>query len=342
MSSESPDVTRPEEVRRREAPRPSPPGRPNGLLGTRSGAVSPRSPEVFHSPGRFLHRFSTGSPPLVRRRLWTTPPDPRRETTRETPGEPIRRIGRIASGGETMVTVATSFRDTVRRTPDAVALRWKAGDGWAEWTWADYADRACRVAAALSGLGVVQGERVVLMMRNRPEFHVADMATLLLGATPVSIYNSSAPEQVQYLVQHCGAVCAIVEDVDYLERVLKVRDELPALAHVVVIDDDDRAPDDVLRWDALLEAEPRRPRRGGEGREARRPRDDHLHVGHDRSAEGRDARPRQHRLDRRQPAPGAGRGHRGRGQPDGVVPADGAHRRAHDLALPGRDASATR
>jgi len=153
-------------------------------------------------------------------------------------------------------TVATRFRDTVRAHPDRVALRWKHDDGWGELTWAEYADRACRLAGALADMGVVQGERVVLMMRNRPEFHVGDLAVLLLGATPVSIYNSSAPEQVQYLASHCGAVAAIVEDVDYLERILKVRDELPALEHVAIIDDDGRAPDDVLRWDALVAHDP--------------------------------------------------------------------------------------
>ena len=153
-------------------------------------------------------------------------------------------------------TLATVFRETVRTHPDRVALRWKEGDGWGEWTWSDYADRACRLAASLATLGVVPGERVVLMMRNRPEFNIADMATVLLGATPVSIYNSSAPEQVQYLASHCGAVVAIVEDVDYLERILKVRDEIPTLEHIAIIDDDGRAPDDVLHWDALLDAEP--------------------------------------------------------------------------------------
>jgi long-chain acyl-CoA synthetase len=153
-------------------------------------------------------------------------------------------------------TVSTRFRDTVQTCADRVALRWKQGDGWGEWTWRDYADRACRLAAALGELGVVQGERVVLMMRNRPEFHIADVGTLLLGATPVSIYNSSAPEQVQYLISHCGAVAAIVEDVDFLERILKVRDELPTLAHVAVIDDDGRAPDDVLPWAELLAPDP--------------------------------------------------------------------------------------
>jgi long-chain acyl-CoA synthetase len=153
-------------------------------------------------------------------------------------------------------TVPRRFRDMVRARGDHVALRWKDGDGWGEWTWADYGDRACRVASALTDLGVQRGDRVVLMMRNRPEFHIADIAALLVGATPISIYNSSAPEQIQYLIQHCGAVTAIVEDVGYLERILKVRDELLCLQHVAIIDDDGRAPNDIRRWDDWGRASP--------------------------------------------------------------------------------------
>ena len=138
-----------------------------------------------------------------------------------------------------------------------MALRWKDGDGWGELTFAEYADRACRVATGLAGLGIGRGDRVVLMMANRPEFHVADMAILLLGGTPISIYNSSAPEQVLYMASHSGAKAAILEDVDYLERFLKVRDELPALSEIVVIEDPDgRAPADVHHWGALLGADP--------------------------------------------------------------------------------------
>src|SRR6266508_4097757 len=153
-------------------------------------------------------------------------------------------------------TVPGRFLQTVRSRPDAVALRARGGDGWQESTFAEYAEDACRVAAGLQELGVGRGDRVVLMMRNRPEFFVADMAALLVGATPISIYNSSAPEQVQYLAGHCEAKAAILEDVDFLERVLKVRDELPHLHTVAIVDDDGRAPDDVLRWENLLGADP--------------------------------------------------------------------------------------
>ena len=83
---------------------------------------------------------------------------------------------------------------------------WRCGRRWARSNGtspsADYADRATRLAAGLRTLGVGPGDRVVMLIGNRPEFHVADMAALLLGATPISIYNSSSPEQIRYLAGH--------------------------------------------------------------------------------------------------------------------------------------------
>ena len=155
-------------------------------------------------------------------------------------------------------TVAGAFRDRVKRNPGAVALRWRDQDeGWSEWTWADYADQATRVAAGLGALGLGPGQRIVLLMRNCPEFHVADTAALLCGATPISIYNSSAPEQVEYLAGHSEASIAVVEDVGFLERVLKVRGQLPDLRHIIVVrDPDGLAPRDVTSWAALTAAQP--------------------------------------------------------------------------------------
>ena len=154
-----------------------------------------------------------------------------------------------------METLPQTFARTVAAHGNDVALRWKDGDAYREWTWNDYADRVGHLAAALRALDVGRGDRVVLMLRNRPEFHVADTATALLGATPVSIYNSSAPEQIEYLVAHSEASVAVVEDIGFLERFLKVRSELPNLRQVAIVDDPDGvAPSDVVQWDAMLGA----------------------------------------------------------------------------------------
>jgi long-chain acyl-CoA synthetase len=154
-------------------------------------------------------------------------------------------------------TIPTHFLETVAERPDAVALRWTRDGEPAELTYRDYADQAARLASALTGLGVERGVRVVLLVRNRPEFHVADVATLLAGGTPISIYNSSSPEQIRYLAAHCGAAVAIVEDRGFLDALLAVRTDLPDLRHVVVIDEPDGGvPPGMLRWDALLGADP--------------------------------------------------------------------------------------
>jgi long-chain acyl-CoA synthetase len=76
---------------------------------------------------------------------------------------------------------------------------------------------------------------MLLMMRNRPDFHWFDAAAQFLRATPVSIYNSSSPEEIQYLAGHAEAEIAIVEDSGFLERILKVREELPLLKTIFVI-----------------------------------------------------------------------------------------------------------
>jgi long-chain acyl-CoA synthetase len=144
-----------------------------------------------------------------------------------------------------------------QESPGDVALRRRDGAGWAELTWGQVAEQAARLATAFGRLGLAAGDRVLLFLRNRPEFHVADLGTLLCRGTPVSIYNSSAPEQVAYLGAHSKARIAVVDDTGFLERLLEVRDELPDLRAVVVVDDPDRlAPADVLRLEDLLGDEP--------------------------------------------------------------------------------------
>jgi len=82
------------------------------------------------------------------------------------------------------------------------------------------------------------------MLGNRPEFHIADLAVMTLGATPFSIYQTYAPEQIQYVVSDAGARVAIIES-QYLDRFREARKDLPDLETLVVIegaDGDDVTP----------------------------------------------------------------------------------------------------
>ena len=111
------------------------------------------------------------------------------------------------------------FLKNVERNGDIEVLNWRTSDDtWASQTLNEMAADVARLTAALKDLGVSRGDKVVMMIRNRQEFHALDIAVLFCGATPVSIYNSSAPDQIQYLVNDCGASVAILEDSGFLER----------------------------------------------------------------------------------------------------------------------------
>jgi long-chain acyl-CoA synthetase len=151
-------------------------------------------------------------------------------------------------------TVAGLFVNAVREFADRPALR--AAGGEVTWSYAEYGRQAARVAAALRGLGVGPGDRVSLLMRNCPEFHAIDMGTLLLRATPTSMYYSSAPEQIRYLVEQVESRVVVADGPATLERLIAARPYGGLPEHVIVLDDPQgSAGAEVLRYADLLGAD---------------------------------------------------------------------------------------
>ncbi len=153
--------------------------------------------------------------------------------------------------------LAKRFLTNLDNNADVEVVRWKQANGdWHGWTMTELADLTARLATGFAGLGVGKGDTVVLMLRNRPEFHALDLAVLFLGATPVSIYNSSAPEQIDYLVNDCKAKVAVVEADAFLERFSKVRESLVTLETIVMIEPSETAGDAVVPYAGLAASEP--------------------------------------------------------------------------------------
>ena len=98
-------------------------------------------------------------------------------------GEPTTAAAARRSVGA--ATMIEAFRLTVADDPDRVAVRTK--DDEVSLTWGELDARADALAGGLAGLGVARGDTVALMLGNRPEFFVADLAAMTLGATPFSI-----------------------------------------------------------------------------------------------------------------------------------------------------------
>jgi long-chain acyl-CoA synthetase len=141
----------------------------------------------------------------------------------------------------TASTIAEAFRQTVDHKPDEVAIRTK-GDAFTI-TWAQLRDRVDALAGGLTGLGLKKGDSVALLFGNRPEFHLCDLAVMMVGGTPFSIYNTYAPNQIEFVVSDAGARILMTEQA-YLPQVLEARKSLPELEHVIVIDGD--VPEDCV------------------------------------------------------------------------------------------------
>ena len=147
-------------------------------------------------------------------------------------------------------TVAEAFARTVRAVPDRVALRTRGGAQ--EITWSQYGDLVDRLALGLRALGLGRGDTIALMLTNRPEFHLSDAAALSLGATPFSLYQTLAPDQIAYQLTDSNARILITEPA-FLDNVLEARKSVPAVKHVVLVDRG--AEGGLLSFDELLQTE---------------------------------------------------------------------------------------
>ena len=119
-------------------------------------------------------------------------------------------------------------------------------------SWRDYARKVRHFALGLMELGFPPGSCLVIIGFNREEWVVADVAAMAAGGAPVGIYTTSSPEQIEYIVGHCEAPIALVENDAYLEKLLSVRARLPKLKEVVVMEAPQSPRPGVLSYEEVM------------------------------------------------------------------------------------------
>jgi long-chain acyl-CoA synthetase len=147
-------------------------------------------------------------------------------------------------------TVCTMFADAVRNWGDEPALHWKVNGDWRTLTWREYRDEVGALTLALRSLGFGPGQFGLIMARNAPEHVIADLGLVHAGGAAISVYNTLAPEQIEYVANHSEASVAFVEDEGFLARFLAIRESTPHLKHLVLVRGE--APEGVMTWDSLL------------------------------------------------------------------------------------------
>ena len=88
----------------------------------------------------------------------------------------------------TATTTVALVRDTIRRQPNACALKYKVGKEWTETTWKQIGEQSNAASLALKAAGISPGDKVAILSENEPKWLLADLAIVTLGAATVGIY----------------------------------------------------------------------------------------------------------------------------------------------------------
>ncbi len=116
------------------------------------------------------------------------------------------------------------------------AYREKEYGIWQSWTWSEAKEEIDALAMGLLALGLNEGDHVAIIGRNRPYLYWAMVAAQSCGAIPVPLYNDAVAEEMEYVLDHCGAKFAIVEDQEQVDKVLEIQDKLPNVKEIIYLD----------------------------------------------------------------------------------------------------------
>src|SRR3954470_3783362 len=142
----------------------------------------------------------------------------------------------VASGekGTGSKTVADLVARAAESYGDRPAIKFKDESGeWATRSFNEVRETVRSLSLGLIDIGVEKGDKVSILANTRPEWTYFDFAALSAGATVVPIYQTSSPDECQYVLENSDAKVVIVEDDDQLEKVRAVRDRLPKLEQVI-------------------------------------------------------------------------------------------------------------
>jgi long-chain acyl-CoA synthetase len=131
----------------------------------------------------------------------------------------------------------------------------KIDDKYSSLSWKEVRSSVERFSTALKNLGILEGDRVVIVSENRPEWQIADLSIMSIGAISVPAYTTSTTNDYEYIIKHSGARCIIVSSHDLAQKVLPAVLNSPICQTLIKINDDNEnydVPITVHSWNSLI------------------------------------------------------------------------------------------
>jgi long-chain acyl-CoA synthetase len=167
-------------------------------------------------------------------------------------------------------TIAELIPRTAAEHADLVAIRYKREGAWHDVSYAQLGEIVQELGLGLIDLGLEAGERICILANTRPEWSYADMAATSAGAVVVPIYQTNSPEECLWVISDSGASAIVCENEEQLAKVLEIREQIPNVRTVIVMDPSDGEAAKTLGAITLEEVRERGRGRSAEELEARR------------------------------------------------------------------------
>ena len=155
-------------------------------------------------------------------------------------------------------TLPEIFFDKAEERAGQPMLWAKSGGDWRPLTWDQVAEQVRHLAAGLRGLGIKPGDRVVLISDSQPEWPVADLAIMTVGAITVPAYTTNTVADHLHIMRDSGAATVIVSTAALAERALAAAAQCADLATAICVEQPAATPDPgqlaVHLWDDVLRA----------------------------------------------------------------------------------------
>ena len=139
---------------------------------------------------------------------------------------------------------------------DSPYLWRKQDDKYQSLSWTEVRKKVEAFSSALKSIGILEGDRVVIVSENRPEWQIADLAIMTIGAITVPAYTTSTSSDYEYIIQHSGARCVIVSSDELTQKVIPAVAKSPQCQNLIKIDEEDKKydlPVSIQSWNKLLQ-----------------------------------------------------------------------------------------
>ncbi len=145
-------------------------------------------------------------------------------------------MAQSSQAADGLVSVPALLQRNASSFGDKPAYREKEYGIWQSWSWAETEKEVEALALGLINLGVNEGDFIAIAGRNRPYFYWSMVAAQSVGAVPVPVYQDSAAEEMAYVLDHCGARFAIVEDQEQVDKIIDIQERLHQFEHMIYVD----------------------------------------------------------------------------------------------------------